>query len=144
MVIASAQPPPVDLPLTKRCAQAAGAGPATAGGRCRQDLKDRGRRPNIAGPPMRLVMTRRLEPGAVLAADVLTGRSGTPLLRKGTTLTGSYRDSLVRAGINAVYVDDELSRGIVVPQILSDRTREEATSALAQAFRAAPSVFGGE
>ena len=55
---------------------------------------------------MRLVMTRRLELGTVLATDVLTGRHGTPLLRKGTRLTASYRDALVRAGINAVYVDD--------------------------------------
>lgn len=93
---------------------------------------------------MRLVMTRRLEPGALLAADVLTGRSGTPLLRRGTVITDHYRESLARAGINAVYIDDELGAGIEVPQILSDRTREEATSALAQAFRAAPSVFGGE
>ena len=93
---------------------------------------------------MRLVMTRRLELGTVLATDVLTGRHGTPLLRKGTRLTASYRDALVRAGINAVYVDDALGKGIEVPQILTERTRQEATSALAQAFRAAPTVFGGE
>ena len=93
---------------------------------------------------MRLVLTRRLEPGAVLATDVLTGRHGTPLLRKGTRLSNSYRDALVRAGVNAVYIDDALGEGIVVPQILSERTRQEATSALAQAFRAAPTVFGGE
>jgi HD-GYP domain-containing protein (c-di-GMP phosphodiesterase class II) len=92
---------------------------------------------------MRLVMTRRLENGAVLATDVLTGRHGTPLLRKGTRLSNSYRDALMRSGINAVYVDDELGKGIDVPQILTERTRQEATSALAQAFRAAPTVFGG-
>ena len=93
---------------------------------------------------MRLVMTRRIESGTVLATDVLTGRHGTPLLRKGTHLSTSYRDALVRAGINAVYVDDALGEGIHVPQILTERTRQEATSALAQAFRAAPTVFGGE
>lgn len=93
---------------------------------------------------MRLVMTRRLELGTVLAADVLTGQHGTPLLRKGTILNGGYRDSLIRAGINAVYVDDALGAGIEVPQILSERTRQEATASLAQAFRAAPSVFGGD
>ena len=92
---------------------------------------------------MRLVMTRRIEQGSVLATDVLTGRHGTPLLRKGTRLSASYRDALLRAGINAVYVDDELGEGIDVPQILTERTRQEATSALAQAFRAAPTVFAG-
>ena len=92
---------------------------------------------------MRLVMTRRLKPGAVLATDVLTGRHSTPLLRKGTWLSTSYRDALLRSGVNAVYVDDALSEGIAVPQILTERTRQEATSALAQAFRAAPTVFGG-
>ena len=93
---------------------------------------------------MRLVMTRRIASGTVLATDVLTGRHGTPLLRKGTQLSTSYRDALVRAGVNAVYVDDALGEGIAVPQILTERTRQEATSALAQAFRAAPTVFGGE
>ena len=93
---------------------------------------------------MRLVMTRRLDSGSVLATDVLTGRHGTPLLRKGTRMSESYRDALIRAGVNAVYVDDALGQGIDVPQILSERTRQEATSALAQAFRAAPTVFGGE
>jgi HD-GYP domain-containing protein (c-di-GMP phosphodiesterase class II) len=93
---------------------------------------------------MRLVMTRRLESGTVLATDVMTGRHGTPLLRKGTRLSDSYRDALLRAGVNAVYVDDDLGRGIDVPRILSERTRQEATSALAAAFRAAPTVFGGE
>ncbi len=93
---------------------------------------------------MRLVMTRRIESETFLATDVLTGRHGTPLLRKGTHLSISYRDALVRAGINAVHVDDALSEGIHVPQILTERTRQEATSALAQAFRAALTVFGGE
>ena len=51
---------------------------------------------------MRLVMTRRLESGTVLATDVLTGRHGTPLLRKGTRLSDSYRDALIRAGMERV------------------------------------------
>lgn len=93
---------------------------------------------------MRLVMTRRIAAGAVLAKDILVGGQGAPLLRKGTRLSESYRDALLRTGINAVYIDDRLGEGIDVPQILTERTRQEATSALAQAFRAAPSVFAGE
>lgn len=90
---------------------------------------------------MRLVATRRLEDGAQLARDVLTGQYGeVPLLRAGVAISARYRDALLRAGVHAVYVDDELGRGIEVPEILSERTRDEATSALARALEAAPAI----
>lgn len=50
-------------------------------------------------------------------------------------------DGLERAGIYAVYVDDELGQGIDVPQALSDEARSAATSALDDAF---DRVRGGE
>jgi HD-GYP domain-containing protein (c-di-GMP phosphodiesterase class II) len=85
---------------------------------------------------MRLVGVRRLEPGAVLARDVHTGRHGrAPLLVRGVALDRRRVSALERAGIHAVYVDDELSRGIEVPQALSDETRIRATAALDTAFR---------
>jgi HD-GYP domain-containing protein (c-di-GMP phosphodiesterase class II) len=84
---------------------------------------------------MRLVGVRRLEPGAVLARDVHTGRHGrAPLLTCGTVLDDARIQGLERAGIFAVYVDDELGRDIDVPQALSDETRSRATAALDGAF----------
>ena len=75
---------------------------------------------------MRLVATSRLVDGVRLGRDVRTGAAEhAPLLRAGTAITPEYRDALIRQGINAVYVDDELSAGIEVPEVLSERTRNE-------------------
>src|SRR5438270_1672058 len=84
---------------------------------------------------MRLVPTSRVQDGAQLARDVLVGRpDGIPLLRAGVKLNGSYRQGLERAGIYAVYVEDELSEGINVEPLISDQTRSMATNAVASAY----------
>jgi HD-GYP domain-containing protein (c-di-GMP phosphodiesterase class II) len=84
---------------------------------------------------MRLVGVRRLEPGTVLAKDVHTGRHGrAPLLVRGAVLDRRRIRSLERAGIFAVYVDDELGAGIDVPHALSEETRARATAALGTAI----------
>jgi len=91
---------------------------------------------------MRLVGLHRVPSGSVLARDVHTGRHGlAPLLVHGVVLDERKLAALERAGINAVYIDDALGRGIDVPQALSDETREQATKALATAFER---VRGGE
>jgi HD-GYP domain-containing protein (c-di-GMP phosphodiesterase class II) len=87
---------------------------------------------------MRLVATRRLTPGTRLGRDVpATGSGGVPLLRAGVEVTARHRDALISAGINAVYVDDELGRGIQVPRAVSDETRQEARAALDRALNKA-------
>ncbi|MEX2194155.1 MAG: HD-GYP domain-containing protein [Thermoleophilaceae bacterium] len=84
---------------------------------------------------MRLIATRRLTPGTRLGRDIPASGGGTvPLLRAGVEITARHRDALISAGINAVYVDDELSRGINVPRALSDETRHEARVALDRAI----------
>lgn len=84
---------------------------------------------------MRLVATRRLEEGSVLARDVLTGRHGAvPLLRRGTKIARSYVEALERAGINAVYIDDALGEGIEVVPVLTEETRSQATRSLERAL----------
>jgi HD-GYP domain-containing protein (c-di-GMP phosphodiesterase class II) len=89
---------------------------------------------------MRLVGTRRFQAGVRLGRDVPPNAGEAPLLRAGLELTESHREALLRAGINAIYVDDGTSVGIEVEQALSDRTRREARGALTNAFKAAPSV----
>jgi HD-GYP domain-containing protein (c-di-GMP phosphodiesterase class II) len=87
---------------------------------------------------MRLVATRRLEGGSVLARDVVTGRHGSvPLLRRGTKIDPRYVQALERAGINAVYVEDPISEGIVATPALSEETRNEATRVLERALSSA-------
>jgi HD-GYP domain-containing protein (c-di-GMP phosphodiesterase class II) len=83
-----------------------------------------------------------LKPGARLARDVVTGRPGDlPLLRAGSTVSARYREALVRHGIHAVYVEDDISEGIDVSPVLTERTRQEATNALARAFEDAPQLL---
>src|SRR6476620_1438489 len=85
---------------------------------------------------MRLMATRRLEPGAVLGRDVFDGRSSAiPLLRKGVKLTESHRDALLGVGVHAVSIDDAIGEGIEVKQAVDPDTRRRATVAVSQAFQ---------
>jgi HD-GYP domain-containing protein (c-di-GMP phosphodiesterase class II) len=93
---------------------------------------------------VRLVATKRIAAGAVLARDVVSGRPGeAPLLRAGTELTSRMRDALLRYGIHGVYVDDELGAGIEVVQAITEQTRREATDRLAEALSDISSLGGG-
>jgi HD-GYP domain-containing protein (c-di-GMP phosphodiesterase class II) len=90
---------------------------------------------------MHLMATRRLEPGAVLARDVAVGAaSERALLRAGVQITERYRDALIAAGHNAVYVEDAISEGVVATPALSAQTRAMATASLKQAFATVPAV----
>ena len=80
----------------------------------------------------------RVPDGEKLGKDVSSGRAdGMPLLRAGTILTPRFKGALVRAGVHAVYIDDELSRGIEPTPVLSDETRFAATAAVSRAFEGA-------
>jgi HD-GYP domain-containing protein (c-di-GMP phosphodiesterase class II) len=91
---------------------------------------------------MRLLATRRLEPGVVLGRDVMDGRSANiPLLRKGVKMTERHRDALLAAGVHAVYVDDALSEGIDVKPAVDPETRRRATEAVSRAFDGCKDAF---
>src|SRR3954467_1222049 len=84
---------------------------------------------------MRLMATRRLQPGMVLGRDVFDGRSSAiPLLRKGVKLTERHRDALLGVGVHAVYIEDALSEGIEIGQAVDPETRRRATVAVSKAF----------
>jgi HD-GYP domain-containing protein (c-di-GMP phosphodiesterase class II) len=86
---------------------------------------------------MRLIPTSRVGAGSLLGADIHVGNpSGTPLLRRGVTLTPRLRDLLLASGVNAVYVEDDLSAGIDIEPLVDDDTRMFATRAVAGAFSA--------
>ena len=90
---------------------------------------------------MRLVPTRRVDVGAVLARDIVAGpNGGRTLLRAGVHLTERYRQALLEGGFNAVYIDDEVSAGIVVTPALTEKTRAVATQGLSRAFASVPAA----
>ena len=87
---------------------------------------------------MRLISLARADEGAELGRDVLIGRpDGVPLLRAGVRLTPRDRELLARAGISAIYVEDEISDGIAVEPIIDDQTRAVATRAVSSAYTTA-------
>ena len=84
---------------------------------------------------MRLIAVNRLQEGMVLGRDVSTGHLGAvPLLRRGTAVRTSYLNRLADAGIHAVWIDDELGRGIEPMAPLSAEKREAVQTATARAF----------
>ena len=89
---------------------------------------------------MRLVATRRIEIGTVLARDVTVGSSGRALLRAGVPITERYRQALLDGGFNAVYVQDALSEGITVNTALTETTRQRASESLTRAFATVPAA----
>jgi HD-GYP domain-containing protein (c-di-GMP phosphodiesterase class II) len=93
---------------------------------------------------VRLVATSRLVDGVKLGKDVRSGVPGqAPLLCAGTEMRPEYREALERHGVRAVYVDDDLSAGIEVPEAVTRRTQEEAEEKLAAAFDAGATAFAG-
>ena len=94
---------------------------------------------------MRLVATSRLVDGVRLGKDVRSGVPGqAPLLCAGTEIRPEYREALERHGVRAVYVDDDLSAGIEVPEAVTRRTQEEAEERLGRAFdEGAAAITGG-
>lgn len=89
---------------------------------------------------MRLLATRRFKAGSKLGRDVPAKAGEAPLLRAGVELTDAHRESLIKAGINAVYVDDDLGADIEVMQAVTEKTRNEARQALDQAFKEVPAM----
>jgi len=87
---------------------------------------------------MRLIATTRAVDGTELGRDVLIGRpDGVPLLRAGIKLTPRYRELLIKAGVSAIYIEDELSEGILIEPVVDDQTRAIATRAVSTAFNTA-------
>lgn len=90
---------------------------------------------------MRLVATRRIPIGSVLARDVTVGAARErALLRAGVAITERYRSALLAGGHNAVYIEDSMSADIVVTPALTERTRAQATDSLNKAFRDVPAA----
>jgi HD-GYP domain-containing protein (c-di-GMP phosphodiesterase class II) len=95
--------------------------------------------PGARANGMRLIPTSNVPDGAELGRDVIVGRiDGTPLLRAGTRITPTYRAGLKRAGIHAIYIQDQASEGITPPgPIISEETQTLATRAVAAAYEEA-------
>jgi HD-GYP domain-containing protein (c-di-GMP phosphodiesterase class II) len=84
---------------------------------------------------MRRVTIGELRTGDRLGRDVYGGPDGLALLRAGVRVSDSYRQSLQRAGITSVWIDDGISEGIEPLEMLEEATKRRATVAIRDAFR---------
>ncbi len=91
---------------------------------------------------MRLISLDSLEPGSTLAQDVFaSGHGGIPLLRRGVVLKESYRRALSESGIKTVWVDDDLSEGIIPVAPVTEETRRKASDAVGSALAEAKTAM---
>jgi putative nucleotidyltransferase with HDIG domain len=84
---------------------------------------------------MRQLSVNRLTPGDILGRTIYTN-DGRVLLGKGVTFTQSYIDRLKNLGISIVYIDDEMSRDIIIADIISEEHRREALMSLENSAQA--------
>jgi HD-GYP domain-containing protein (c-di-GMP phosphodiesterase class II) len=84
---------------------------------------------------MRLVSLDLVPPRSTLGHDVhIPGVVGPPLLRRGVELSPRYVEALKSKGIVSVFVEDELSEGIVPNRAISPETQHKAINAVAGAL----------
>ena len=73
---------------------------------------------------MRLVYVNSLKEGMCLGKTIYDP-SGTDLLKKGVTLKPNLINAIHRLGINAIYIDDDISSGIELPPVVGERIRNK-------------------
>ncbi|MFV0315236.1 MAG: HD-GYP domain-containing protein [Anaerotignum sp.] len=78
---------------------------------------------------MRYLPIEKIQENSILAIPVYN-ESGGILLNANTELRQSYINKLVSMGYAGVYIYDEISEGIVVNEILSEKLKRDAVSAL--------------
>ncbi|MBO4724913.1 MAG: HD-GYP domain-containing protein [Firmicutes bacterium] len=81
---------------------------------------------------MRLVLTENLTPQMTLARNVY--KMGCVYLKAGQRNISKYRERLEDLGVDYVYIHDEASEGIEIPEVVSEETRHKCQDALRTTF----------
>lgn len=74
---------------------------------------------------MRLAQVKNLKGNEIVAKTIIDDKFR-QLIVKGTRYRKAFEKNLLSLGINQIYIDDELSRGIKVKDVVSDATRMKA------------------
>ena len=69
------------------------------------------------GWPMRLIPTKKLKEGDIIARDIISYDGGL-LLREDTRFRNVFKQKLLERNIFEVYIDDEISKGIEPIQVI--------------------------
>jgi HD-GYP domain-containing protein (c-di-GMP phosphodiesterase class II) len=76
---------------------------------------------------MRKILIDQVVDGMILANSILSP-NGKVLLKAGVELNNSYLKRLKLLGISEIYIEDDISEGINVLDVVSEETRQEAMS----------------
>ncbi|MDW7669038.1 MAG: HD-GYP domain-containing protein [Bacillota bacterium] len=82
---------------------------------------------------MRYVPIQSIVENAILK-NTIYGPNGNILLKEGVVLDSYYLSKLKEVGINGVYIEDELSKGIEIKNIISEELRHEAVRSVQETF----------
>lgn len=80
---------------------------------------------------MRRVSLATLTGGEILAKAIFDGE-GRILLREGIIIKPAFINKLTALGINSLYIEDELSQGIEISDVVSEETRQQSKKAIAE------------
>ncbi|MCA1055532.1 HD-GYP domain-containing protein [Rossellomorea aquimaris] len=83
---------------------------------------------------MRLISTRALRPGMVMATTVYNVR-GNALIQRNVAITDRMIYRLQELNIQYVYIEDSLSAGIMATETVPTRVRQEAVTGIEAVFR---------
>lgn len=78
---------------------------------------------------MRRIQVEKLKADMVLAKPIYTQR-GVILLKEGTILTEAFLDKIKSVEVDHIYIDDALSEGIVVEDLISEEVRQQTSEML--------------
>src|SRR6056297_1907681 len=82
---------------------------------------------------MRYVPIQSIKENSILKKTVY-GPGGNVLLKEGVILDSYYINKLKKVGINGVYIEDKLSKGIEIKNIISEELRHEAVKNVQETF----------
>ena len=82
---------------------------------------------------MRFVRLENCKDGMIVGKNIY-GQSGLMLLRLGTVIKQSHIEALQRLGYPGLYIDDEVSSGIDIPEIVDQVTQSKAKQAIKGLF----------
>jgi len=85
---------------------------------------------------MRRIPCSFLMPGVEVASHVYDN-DGRVLLAKGVRLTEAYINALVKKGIPSIYIEDEISKDIIISDVVLEETRVQASNCIKKTINSA-------
>ncbi len=83
---------------------------------------------------MRKIHVNKLKEGMVVSKTIFTS-NGIVLLTEGMVLTNRYIEKIVGTGLEYIYINDEVSKGILLDDLILDQTKNETKRFLQESLK---------